>query len=169
MTKRGFSDADLNTIMQWVDLTSIVEREPHKWDAKNEWADVLSGGEKQRLAMARLFYHRPKYAILDECTSAVSEDVEAKVYLKAKELDITLLTVTHRHTLWKFHTYLLQMDGRGGWKFQELDASARMTLKEEKAKIEHQLIGLPKMKERLSELCILLGERSKVLNELDDE
>eukprot|EP01125_Pyxidicula_operculata_P009128 TRINITY_DN3026_c0_g1_i1.p1 TRINITY_DN3026_c0_g1~~TRINITY_DN3026_c0_g1_i1.p1 ORF type:complete len:717 (-),score=129.43 TRINITY_DN3026_c0_g1_i1:118-2268(-) len=167
MKKRGYDDKSLDVIMSWVDLSSIVSRDPKGWDAVHVWADVLSGGEKQRVAMARLFYHKPKYAILDECTSQVSEDIEGAMYMKAKELGITLLTVTHRHTLWKYHEYLLQMNGYGGWKFSLLDASTRMSLKDEKAKIEYQLRGIQQQKERLRELCSVLGETSRVLHELD--
>jgi ATP-binding cassette, subfamily D (ALD), peroxisomal long-chain fatty acid import protein len=95
MAAKGATDDTLQTILEEVDLHTLVEREGG-WDAEREWRDALSGGDKQRIAMARLFYHSPKYAILDECTSALSLDVEQKLYNHAKKLGITLLTVSHR-------------------------------------------------------------------------
>lgn len=53
--------------------------------------------------MARLFYHKPQFAILDECTSAVSVDVEDSMYMYCRKENITLFTVSHRRSLWKHH------------------------------------------------------------------
>lgn len=70
--------------------------------------------------MARLFYHAPQFAILDECTSAVSVDVEGSMYQYCREVGITLFTVSHRRSLWKHHDNVLQFDGRGEYEFKPI-------------------------------------------------
>ncbi|GMG60232.1 unnamed protein product [Ambrosiozyma monospora] len=75
-----------------------------------KWPDILTTGEQQRLAMARLYYHQPKFAVLDECTSLISPiDLELKCYQVATEMfGITVLSVCHRTCLWQFHKYVLK-------------------------------------------------------------
>ncbi|CAL1538009.1 unnamed protein product [Lymnaea stagnalis] len=117
--KKGVRDEELAEILDKVQLNHILEREGG-WEAVQDWMDVLSGGEKQRIAMARLFYHKPQFAILDECTSAVSVDVEGYMYQHSREVGITLFTVSHRKSLWKHHEYYLKMDGRGYYEFKPI-------------------------------------------------
>ena len=80
-------------------------------DLRKDWVEVLSGGEKQRLSMARLYYQRPIIAFLDECTSAVSEEIEDLLYTGCAELDITLVTVSHRESSRKHHDVELRLLG----------------------------------------------------------
>lgn len=154
MRARGVTDEDLLKVMAVVQIDRIVEREGG-WDVQREWRDALSGGDKQRIAMARLFYHKPKYAILDECTSAVTSEIEQIMYEHATKLGITLLSVSHRPSIHKFHTNVLQFDGQGGFSFRKLDTEAterRQALQEEKEQLEQKLAAIPQWKERLEAL-----------------
>ncbi|XP_017785188.1 PREDICTED: ATP-binding cassette sub-family D member 2 [Nicrophorus vespilloides] len=155
MINKQVTEEDLRRIMSLVHLDHIVDRDG--FTVVKDWTDILSGGEKQRMAVARLFYHKPKYALLDECTSAVSIDVESHIYQSAIDMGITLLTITHRPTLWKFHTHILQFDGAGAWEFKEHNAEDRLSLKKEKESLMKQPVTIAR-NERLKELNRLLGE-----------
>jgi len=138
-------DHELLQILDDVRLGYLPEREGG-WDVRKEWKDVLSGGEKQRMAFARLLYHEPRYAVIDEGTSAVSSDVEGLLYERCKERGMTLLTISTRVSLKKYHEWNLDL-GQGEeseeWTFD------RIGTEEEKEGVERELEGL---RERLAEV-----------------
>ena len=100
-----------------VDLEYLLERYP--LDKEVNWGDELSLGEQQRLGMARLFYHKPKFAILDECTSAVTIDMEERFCKRVRAMGTSCITISHRPALVAFHEIVLSLDGEGGWNVQD--------------------------------------------------
>lgn len=152
MRSKGVTDNDLLKILRILDLEPVLKSHTEGWDAVSEWRESLSGGLQQRVAMARLFYHQPKYAILDECTSSVTLETEKVMYETAKSLGITLMTVSHRRSLWKYHSRILQFDGQGNYVFTKLDAERRLALEDEKEDLELQLRTVPEIERRIAEL-----------------
>lgn len=88
MRDKRKNELDLKQVLEAARLGYLPDREGG-WDTRKEWKDVLSGGEKQRMAIARLLYHEPQYAVIDEGTSAVSSDVEGLLYETCKERGIS--------------------------------------------------------------------------------
>ncbi|KAI8928345.1 ABC transporter transmembrane region 2-domain-containing protein [Entophlyctis helioformis] len=160
MIKAGRTDAELTDILKTVYLDYIPGREGG-WEAVKEWKDVFSGGEKQRVQLARLFYHRPRFAVLDEATSAVSTDVEALLYTSAKEAGMTLVTISHRPSLFKYHTYLLRIGetdettgSHAAWVVEQIGTaeSLSLSMEHEVHKLETQMMGMDGLRSRLTEI-----------------
>lgn len=91
MQTAGRKDSELQRILEEARLGYLPEREGG-WDTRKMWKDVLSGGEKQRMGIARLLYHEPRFAFVDEGTSAVSSDVEGLLYETCKAKGISKFT-----------------------------------------------------------------------------
>ncbi|KAL8872474.1 MAG: hypothetical protein Q9174_001904 [Haloplaca sp. 1 TL-2023] len=108
MRESGRSERDLKSVLETAKLGYLPDREGG-WDTRKEWKDVLSGGEKQRMAFARLFYHEPRFAIIDEGTSAVSSDVEGLLYETCKSRGITVIVVSTRVSLKRYCDYNLTL------------------------------------------------------------
>ncbi len=117
--QRGATDDVVIEMLKIAHLETLVMRNGGI-DAVQDWAEVLSGGQKQRLGFARLLFHKPDYAILDEASSAVSIDIEALLYEEVKKAGITLISVSHRPSLWNFHDKVLAFDGCGGYEFRDI-------------------------------------------------
>ena len=156
MIEAGNTDNDLLAILKIVHLAYIPDREGGL-DAVKEWKDVFSGGEKQRVQLARLFYHKPRFAILDEATSAVSSDVEALLYSSAKDAGMTLVTISHRPSLFKYHPYLLRI-GEGAeqnhWVVEQIGTAEGLaeSVESEVRKLQAQLDNMDALRERLTEI-----------------
>lgn len=109
---------ELRQLLESVDLGYLMDRPGGSQQVKN-WSEILSLGEQQRLGMARLFYHKPRFAILDECTSGVTVEMEERFCNAVKDMGCTCITISHRPALMAFHDIVLNLDGEGGWSLHQ--------------------------------------------------
>ena len=109
----SITDEDLRAVLERVALPHLADRLAEEQD----WAKVLSPGEQQRIAFARILLTKPKAVFLDESTSALDEGLELMLYrLVRSELpDTILVSVSHRSTVEQHHTKELQLLGDGRW------------------------------------------------------
>mmetsp|Transcript_5767 Transcript_5767/g.21807 ORF Transcript_5767/g.21807 Transcript_5767/m.21807 type:complete len:1437 (-) Transcript_5767:153-4463(-) len=119
------SDEELRQLLVMVNLEYLLDR--FGLDTEHSWKDLLSPGEQQRLGMARVLYHKPKYAILDECTSACDPENERIIYEHCVNLGITLVSIAHRKELKRYHSRILKLygNGTGMWSVDEVPEHAQ--------------------------------------------
>ncbi len=98
--------------LQKVGLEHLKDKIPDE----GPWDQTLSGGEKQRLAFARLLLHRPDIVVLDEATSALDEKSQDKMMeIVVNELpNATIVSVAHRVELEAFHSRKIVLERRKG-------------------------------------------------------
>jgi putative ATP-binding cassette transporter len=109
------SDAQLRHVLEEVRLGELVRRYPDL-DIKQDWPRLLSLGEQQRLAFARLLLNGPAFVVLDEATSALDVATEKRLYELLVQREMAVVSVGHRPTLKDYHDTVLELDGGGGWR-----------------------------------------------------
>ena len=103
---RTVGDDELLEVLQQVNLLNLIDKKI-ELDTIEEWGRVLSIGEQQRLAFARLLLQSPQYAILDEATSALDEENQSLLYNLLQQNRITYISVGHRSSLRCLHYKVL--------------------------------------------------------------
>ena len=114
---RMTTDRELVDILTSCRLPDLVTR----LDDFADWTQMLSLGEQQRIAFARVLVARPQYLFLDEATAALDEDTEQHLYSLVKQHlpDTTVISVGHRSTLNAFHDKNLHLAG-GSWQMKDI-------------------------------------------------
>jgi putative ATP-binding cassette transporter len=115
-----FSDEQLRHVLEQAYLPDLIQRYPDL-TVKQDWPRLLSLGEQQRLAFARLLLNAPRFVVLDEATSALDVSTEKRLYQLLVQREMAFVSIGHRPTLTQYHDMVLELDGRGGWRVLPAD------------------------------------------------
>jgi len=131
MQQQGRSDDEIHECLRWAqcspeevngraDLQFVVDGKILRpaLDDVRDWNKDLSPGQKQKLAFARLFFHRPAFVVLDECTNGISPDVEQSIYNRCTQMNLGIFSISHKIELKEFHDFELHYkgDAAGSWE-----------------------------------------------------
>ncbi|MEH2147945.1 ABC transporter ATP-binding protein/permease [Nostoc sp.] len=114
-TTRQVSDRELEDVLQEVNLQNLVKK-VGGFDAEVPWENILSLGEQQRLAFARLLVTHPNFTILDEATSALDLTNEGSLYQQLQDTKTTFISVGHRESLFNYHQWVLELAQDSSWQ-----------------------------------------------------
>ncbi|KAL9548323.1 hypothetical protein MBANPS3_005729 [Mucor bainieri] len=91
-----------------------------------EWSKMLSPGEQQRLVFARIFYWKPRFAVLDEATSAMDKDTEDYLYEALINMGTSVISVSHHPNVIEYHSTIVRLDGQGGYTIENRESSSSL-------------------------------------------
>eukprot|EP01062_Namystynia_karyoxenos_P070226 TRINITY_DN65610_c0_g1_i1.p1 TRINITY_DN65610_c0_g1~~TRINITY_DN65610_c0_g1_i1.p1 ORF type:complete len:668 (+),score=280.39 TRINITY_DN65610_c0_g1_i1:93-2096(+) len=148
MLKAGRTDQDVMDVLNWAHVSPENIRDGRadlqftedgrvvrpKLPDVRDWSKDLSPGQKQKLAFARLFFHRPTFVVLDECTNGISPDVEKDLYDRCSQLQLAVFSISHKLELKECHDYELHYNGdaEGTWVWSKCsDTIGRYTTRED--------------------------------------
>ncbi|MCF4967879.1 ABC transporter ATP-binding protein/permease [Nostoc sp. CMAA1605] len=114
-TDRKMSDRELEAILHKVNLQNLLTR-VKSFDTEVNWENILSLGEQQRLAFARLLITQPSFTILDEATSALDLKNEQSLYEQLQATNKTFISVGHRESLFNYHQWVLELTENYHWR-----------------------------------------------------
>ena len=119
-----YDEAAIKAVLADVGLPSLVD----KLDVDDNWTQRLSGGEQQRLAVARAILAKPAWLLLDEATAAMDPKLEREIYERIAERlpDTTVVSIAHRETLDDHHKrhLVMQPTAEGGFTLEDLKVAA---------------------------------------------
>lgn len=109
-----YSDEQILDVLEKCRLSNLGQ----SLEQEEDWSRVLSLGEQQRLAFARVLLAKPQWLFLDESSSAMDEELEAYMYrlLQTELPETAIISVGHRSSLFAYHQRKLHLAGDGSWE-----------------------------------------------------